>query len=50
MYNNMNPLDDYVKSVKNNAAFLKRLLSPKVGIPVLAFFLTIIGMLALVKF
>lgn len=50
MYTNMNPLDEYVKSVKSNAAFIKRLISPQIGLPMLAIFLTIIGVLALAKF
>jgi hypothetical protein len=47
MYENINPVEEYVKIIKQNADFLNRLLTPKISIPFFAIFVTIIGVIAL---
>jgi hypothetical protein len=42
-----NPLDDYVKSILQNANFLSRLLTPKISVPLIALLLMIIGVIVL---
>jgi hypothetical protein len=44
---NMNPLEDYVNIIKQNTNFLNRLLTPKIGITVVAIFTTIIGVIVI---
>jgi len=43
---NINPLEEYVNIIKQNTNFLYRLLTPRIGIPVFAIFITIIGVIA----
>ncbi len=43
---NINPLEDYVNIIMQNTNFLHRILTPKIGISVLAIFITIIGVIA----
>jgi|GEM_PF-5915649 len=46
MYMNINPLDEYIKVIKQNTNFLNRILTPKISIPLFAIFLTIVGVIA----
>ena len=46
MYVNINPLEEYVKIIKQNTNFLNRLLTPKISIPLFTIFITIIGVIA----
>jgi hypothetical protein len=43
----INPLEEYINSIKRNTNFLHRLLTPKISIPLLAIFITVISVIAL---
>ncbi len=49
MYQNINPLEEYVNTIKSNANFLNRLLSPRVSIPLIAIFVMIIGVIVIAR-
>jgi hypothetical protein len=49
MYENLNPLEEYVKNIKRNTNFLNSLLSPKISIPLFAVCIMIIGVIAIVR-
>jgi len=49
MYQNINPLEEYVNIIKRNTNFLNRLLSPKVSISLIAICLMVIGLIVIIK-
>ena len=49
MYRNFNPVEEYVQVIKQNANFLNRLLSPKIGLPLLAFGIMVVGLIVIVR-
>lgn len=46
MYEYTNPLEEYVKIIKQNADFLNRILTPRISLPIIAIFVTVIGFIA----
>jgi hypothetical protein len=48
MYQNINPLDEYVNKIRGNTNFLNRLLSPRVSIPLIAIIM-VIGVIAIAR-
>jgi len=49
MYQNLNPLDEYVNNIKGNINFLRNLLSPKVSLPLFAVCLMVIGLISIAR-
>jgi len=49
MYQNINPLEEYVNIIKGNTNFLNHLLSPRVSIPLIAICIMVIGVVAIVR-
>jgi tetrahydromethanopterin S-methyltransferase subunit F len=45
MYNDFNSIKSYVEVIKRNTNFLDKILSPRIGIPVIAFIGVVIGAL-----
>lgn len=49
MYQNINPLEDYINTIKRNTNFLNRLLSPKISISLIAIFVMVIGLIVVIR-
>jgi len=46
---NLNPLDEYVKTIKRNTNFLKRLISPRISIPLFMICLMVVSIIVLTR-
>lgn len=50
MYESMNPLDEYIKTIKQNSEFIRKLLSPQVSVSLLLVSLAVLGVLVIARF